>query len=112
MIHLGDREGSVQYSNQKVVEEAPAPCLNEAQREELWQTAVALARLFGYQNAGTVEFLVDEAGQFYFSEFKARIQVEHPLTEVITGIDLVQAQICLAAGEPLRMTQADVKLDG
>lgn len=112
LIHLGDREGSVQYSNQKVLEETPAPCLNETQREELWQTAVALARLFGYQNAGTVEFLVDEAGQFYFSEFKARIQVEHPLTEAITGVDLVQAQIRLAAGEPLRMTQADVKLDG
>ncbi|MCA9973593.1 MAG: ATP-grasp domain-containing protein, partial [Anaerolineales bacterium] len=112
IIHLGAREGSVQLGNRKLVEEQPAPGLTAVQQEKLCETAVAIARLFGYQNAGTVEFLVDEAGQCYFTEIKARIQVEHTLTEMVTRIDLVQAQIELAAGAPLAWTQAAVQPRG
>lgn len=111
-IHLGEREGSIQYGNQKVVEESPAPSLSPVQRQQLWETALALAELFGYENAGTVEFVVDEAGDFYFTEIKARIQIEHSLTEVVSGVDLVQTQIRLAAGELLPMSQDDVRLQG
>ncbi|MBK8989049.1 MAG: biotin carboxylase [Chloroflexi bacterium] len=112
IIHLGEREGSLQYSSRKVVEEAPAPCLTQALRERIWAAAVGIARLFHYENAGTVEFLVDGDGNFYFTEIKARIQVEHPLTEMVTRLDLVREQIRIAAGEPLGQTQADVRLDG
>jgi acetyl/propionyl-CoA carboxylase alpha subunit len=112
LIHLGEREGSLQYGNRKVIEESPAPCLSQSQRERLWQTALDLARLFNYQGLGTVEFLVDEAGRFYFTEIKARIQVEHPLTEMISRVDLVREQIRLAAGEPLGLEQRDVSLSG
>ncbi len=112
VIHLGEREGSLLHSNQKLIEESPAPCLSQSQREAMWQTAVELARLFNYENAGTVEFLVDGDGRFYFSEFKARIQVEHPITEEITGVDLVREQILIAAGQPLRWQQADIRLRG
>ncbi|MEW5985331.1 MAG: biotin carboxylase N-terminal domain-containing protein [Chloroflexota bacterium] len=112
LIHLGEREGSVQYGSRKVIEEAPAPCLTQPQREHLWQTALDLARLFEYQNVGTVEFLVDGSGQFYFTEFKARIQVEHPLTEMVAQVDLVREQLRLAAGEPLTLEQAGVQLKG
>ncbi len=111
-IHLGEREGSIIHSNQKIVEEAPALCLSAAQREEMLQTALDLARLFQYENLGTVEFLVDGDGTFYFSEFKARIQIEHTLTEMLTGLDLVQLQLLMAAGEPLPLAQAAVRLDG
>ncbi len=111
-IHLGEREGSIIHSNQKIVEEAPALCLTAAQREAMLQTALDLARLFNYENLGTVEFLVDADGVFYFSEFKARIQIEHTLTEMLTGLDLVQLQLLMAAGEPLPLRQADVRLDG
>ncbi len=112
LIHLGEREGSLIYGNQKIVEEAPAPCLTPEGRDRLCQTAVALARLFDYQNVGTVEFLVDEAGAFYFTEIKARIQIEHPATEMVARMDLVREQIRLAAGEALGLTQADVHLHG
>lgn len=112
IIHLGEREGSLIYSNQKVMEESPAPCLTPAARTVLWETALKLAELFNYENIGTIEFLIDEAGNAFFTEIKARIQVEHPLTEMRTGIDLVQAQIRLAAGEPLWLTQYGVRLDG
>lgn len=112
LIHLGEREGSAQFSNRKVVEEAPAPCLTESQRQALWEMALGIARLFKYENAGTVEFLIDAKGNFYFTEIKARIQVDHVLTEMITRLDLVREQILLAAGEPLRRTQADIRQEG
>ena len=112
LIHLGEREGSILQKAQKIIEEAPALCLDPAQRRDLLQTALDLARLFNYENLGTIEFVVDKAGKFYFSEIKARIQVEHPLTEVLTRLDLVREQIRIAAGEPLPLGQADVWLGG
>lgn len=112
LIHLGEREGSLLQDGHKIVEEAPAPCLNQQQREGLWQTALALARHFNYQNLGTVEFLIDSAGVPYFTEFKSRIQVQHPLTEMLTRIDLVRQQIEVATGQPLSLAQEDVQLDG
>jgi acetyl/propionyl-CoA carboxylase alpha subunit len=108
VIHLGEHEGSIIYGNQKIVEEAPAPCLTAEGRARLCQAAVELARLFDYRNAGTVEFLVDAAGQYFFTEIKARIQIEHPVTEMVTRLDLVREQLRLAAGEPLGRTQAEV----
>jgi len=112
IIHLGEREGSLQYSNRKVVEEAPAPCLTADLRRQIWQAALGIARLFHYENAGTVEFLLDNDGNFYFTEIKSRIQVDHALTEMMTRINLVEEQLLIAAGEPLRHEQADVRLDG
>jgi len=112
LVHLGDREGSIIHSNQKIVEEAPALCLSPERREALLETAVRLARLFNYQNVGTIEFLVDAAGDFYFTEIKARIQIDHTLAEMTTRIDLVREQIRLAAGERLGYGQADVDIRG
>lgn len=112
IIHLGEREGSLQYSNRKVVEESPAPCLTPDLRQEIWAAALGIARLFNYENAGTVEFLVDTEGNFFFTEIKSRIQVDHALTEMITRMNLVQEQLRIAAGEPLGWTQADVRLEG
>jgi acetyl/propionyl-CoA carboxylase alpha subunit len=112
VIHLGDREGSLQFGNRKLVEEAPAPCLSPAQRAEVCTSAVAIARLFGYQGAGTVEFLVDARGRAYFSEIKARIQIEHPITESVMRVDLVRKQILIAAGQALNLTQDDVQARG
>lgn len=112
IIHLGEREGSLIQHNQKIIVEGPALCLTRERREALLATALNLARLFNYQNVGTVEFLVDGAGEFYFSEFKARIQVEHPITEMLCRVDLVREQLRLAAGERLAMTQDEVELNG
>lgn len=112
MIHLGEREGTLLLGNQKVIEEAPAPSLRPAQRERVWQQALTIARLFRYENVGTVEFLLDEAGEIYFTEIKARIQIEHPLTEMLTHIDLVRQQIILACGEPLESQQSDIQFEG
>lgn len=112
VIHLGEREGSIINSNQKVLEESPAPCLTQEQREEVWETAVSLAKLFKYENAGTVEFLVNGDGSFYFTEFKARIQIDHPVTETRCGIDLIREQILIAAGKPLQWKQEDINLSG
>jgi acetyl-CoA carboxylase biotin carboxylase subunit len=112
IVHLGEREGSAVYGNRKVVEEAPASCLSDTQREELWEMALGIARLFNYENAGTVEFLIDPDGKFYFTEIKARIQVDHVLAEMMTRIDLVREQILLASGEPLTRTQDDIRLEG
>jgi acetyl-CoA carboxylase biotin carboxylase subunit len=112
LIHLGEREGSLRYGNQKLIEETPAPCLCPAQRRDLWQAALELARLFELQNVATVEFLVDEAGEFYFTEIKPRIQIEHPLTEMVSGVDLVREQVRIAAGEPLSLDQGSVRLEG
>lgn len=108
VVHLGERGGLLQHGNQKIIEESPTSYLTDDQRAKLWQAALDLARLFNYQNVGTVEFLVDNNGQFYFTEIKARIQVDHPLTELVSRVDLVREQIRIAAGEPLTLQQADV----
>lgn len=113
VIHLGDRDCSVQRRYQKLVEEAPAPNLSDAMRRDLHAAAVRFSTHIAYRSLGTVEFLVDVARQrFYFLEMNARIQVEHPVTEQITGLDLVAEQIAVAQGHPLRLKQSDVKLSG
>jgi acetyl-CoA carboxylase biotin carboxylase subunit len=118
VIHLGDRDCSVQRRYQKLIEEAPAPGLGDGLRERLRGAAVALGEHLRYRGAGTVEFLVDadsagtSGGEFYFLEVNARIQVEHPVTEAVTGIDIVAEQLAIAEGRPLRLKQADVTLNG
>jgi acetyl-CoA carboxylase biotin carboxylase subunit len=111
-IHLGERDCSVQRRHQKILEEAPTPALSESARTELCERAVRAVVAAGYENVGTLEFLVDNAGNFYFIEINCRIQVEHPVTEILTGVDLVVTQIRIAAGEPLGFSQADVAIRG
>lgn len=112
LIHLGERQTSLPLHSQRIIEESPAPCLSPDQRTEVWRQALKLARLFGCRNACTIEFVVDAAGQFYFTEIKPRIQIEHPVTEMVTTLDIVREQIRLAAGEPLGRAQADIPLRG
>ena len=111
-VHLGERDCSVQRRHQKILEEAPTPALPESSRAELAERAIRAVVAAGYENVGTLEFLVDRDGAFYFIEINCRIQVEHPVTEMLTGVDLVATQIRIAAGEPLGFSQADVAMHG
>ncbi|MCU0504585.1 MAG: acetyl-CoA carboxylase biotin carboxylase subunit [Chloroflexi bacterium] len=111
-IHLGDRDCSLQRRHQKVLEEGPTPALPPDRREELRTRALAAIVAAGYENVGTLEFLVDPDGAFYFIEINCRVQVEHPVTEMLTGVDIVETQLRIAAGEPLRVRQEDVRIRG
>lgn len=112
VVHLGERDCSLQRRHQKVLEESPSPFLSETLRKEMGEIAVRAAKSVRYQNAGTVEFIVDQQQHFYFIEMNTRIQVEHPITEMVTGKDLIKAQIRIAAGEPLWFKQEDIKIQG
>ena len=111
-LHLGERECSIQKRYQKLIEESPSPCVDRELRARMGRTAVKIARAMGYSNAGTVEFLVDRQKNFYFMEMNSRIQVEHPVTEMVTGVDLVEQQILIASGQKLPMSQDQIEQRG
>ena len=111
-VHLGERECSIQMRYQKLIEESPSPFVDTALRKELGATAIHIARSIGYVNAGTMEFLIDSGGNYYFMEVNARVQVEHPVTELVTGIDIVRQQIRIAAGRELEFDQGDITMSG
>lgn len=112
VVHLGERDCSIQRRNQKMIEEAPSTALTPELRDQMGQDAVRAARAAGYENAGTIEYVLDKDGNYYFIEMNTRIQVEHPITEMVTGIDLIKEQILIAAGKPLSFSQEDVVLRG
>ena len=111
-IHLGERDCSVQRRNQKIIEETPASIINDETRKKMGEVAVKAVKEIGYTNAGTIEFLVDKNKDFYFMEMNTRVQVEHPVTEMVTGIDIIKEQIKIASGEKLAIKQKDVKVNG
>ncbi len=112
VIHLGERDCSIQRRHQKILEEAPSPALAQTLRQKMGKAAVKVAKTVSYTNAGTVEFLLDQENNFYFIEMNTRIQVEHPITEMVTGIDLIKEQIMIAAGAELKYKQEDIEING
>ena len=112
VVHLGERDCSVQRRHQKLLEESPSPAINTELRKKMGNAAIAAAKSISYEGAGTVEFLVDDDDNFYFMEMNTRIQVEHPVTEMVTGVDLIAEQIKIASGANLEFNQDDIHLNG